>query len=231
MVWPVGFGKPAGIWGFSCLSDYSNVLYKCVDSNTLPVPVNLVIDTETRWRCLIWHESWLKHEVGWHTRSGDTGHWCDWRVMVRVNKHGADLLPIPGWFQLVTDWPWEGVGAVWEPTGHGGSMGEVPIQEELTRCLGLQVVESKKSGLCSWVQCCAKLPVTEYGRLQWGITWLITRTVLVSSYWCSLDRQFGEGELWMLCEFTKMHLNSMSKLIPKVLNFPSFDPVLLPSLG
>ncbi len=34
----------------------------------------------------------------------------------------------------------------------------------------------------------------------------------------------------MLWGFTEMHLNSVSKLIPKVLNFPSFDPVLLPSL-
>ena len=146
MVWPVGFGKPAGIWGFSCLSGYSNVLYKCIDSNTLPVPVNLVIDTETWWGHLIWHESWLKHEVGWHTKSGDAGHQCDWRVMVQVNKHGdmADLLPILGWFQLVAGWPWA------PGIGHGGSTGEVPIQEELMRCLGSQVVESKKSGLCSF---------------------------------------------------------------------------------
>ena len=173
MVWPVGFGKTAGIWGFSCLSDYSNVLYKCIDSNTLPVPVNLVINTETQWGCLIWHESLTKTWGGtaykiWRCRAlvwlkGDGAGEQAWGHGWSVANTG--MIPV-GCRLAMGTWHW-----TWWQHRRSPNTGGI---DEMSGVTGGRIQKEWTSQF--WVQHCAKLPVTEYSRLQWGITWLTTWT-------------------------------------------------------
>ncbi len=134
---------------------------------------NLVIDTETWWGHLIWHESLTKTWGGttykiWRCRAlvwlkGDGVGEQAWGHGWSVANTG--MIPV-GCRLAMGTWCW-----TWWQHRRSPNTGGI---DEMSGVTGGRIQKEWTSQF--WVQHCAKLPVTEYSRLQWGITWLTTWT-------------------------------------------------------